>query len=107
MNCGGKWYLGQQGWYHDFWFTDELRYLFTFGGDFSLQFQSADDMFVYINGILVADLGGVHQSLPAKVTVAGATGWRPSSKADRWTRRATSCRARRPRRIRTAARRST
>jgi fibro-slime domain-containing protein len=74
MNCGGKWYLGQQGWYHDFWFTDELRYLFTFGGDFSLQFQSASDMFVYINGILVADLGGIHQTLPAKVSVSGATG---------------------------------
>jgi len=74
-NCLGKWYLARQGWFHDFWFTDEARYLFTYGGDFSLQFASADDMFVYINGILVADLGGIHQSLPAKVSVTGATGF--------------------------------
>src|SRR5262249_25437359 len=55
-------------------FTEEMRTLFTFTGDFSIQFQSADDLFVYINGILVVDLGGVHQSLPARVSVAGATG---------------------------------
>jgi fibro-slime domain-containing protein len=74
LNCLGKWYTARQGWFHDFWFTDEARTLFTYDGDFSLQVRSADDLFVYINGILVADLGGIHQSLPAAVTVAGATG---------------------------------
>jgi fibro-slime domain-containing protein len=74
MNCGGKWYGNQQGWYHDFWFTDEARTLFTYGGDFSLQLAGNDDIFVFINGILVADLGGIHQTLPAKVSVTGATG---------------------------------
>ena len=72
VNCAGKWYANRQGWYHDFWFTDEARYLFTYGGAFTLQFQGADDLFVYINGILVVDLGGVHQSLPGKVSVDAA-----------------------------------
>ena len=44
----------------------------------TLQFYGDDDMFIFINGILVIDLGGVHQRLPGKVTVDGATGRRPS-----------------------------
>ena len=70
MNCNGKWYVGQQGWYHDSWFTDEARYLFTHTGAFTLQFYGDDDMFIFINGKLVIDLGGVHQRLPGRVDVA-------------------------------------
>jgi fibro-slime domain-containing protein len=70
MNCNGKWYVGQQGWYHDSWFTDEARYLFTHTGAFTLQFYGDDDMFIFINGRLVIDLGGVHQRLPGRVDVA-------------------------------------
>jgi len=73
-NCNGKWYTNMQGWYHDFWFTDEIRTQFAFGGDFSLQIATAGDTFVFINGILVADLGGIHQVIPAAVSVSGATG---------------------------------
>ncbi|HXU01329.1 MAG TPA: DUF4215 domain-containing protein, partial [Polyangia bacterium] len=74
MNCTGKWYPSVQGWFHDSWFTDEIRHLFTFQGQpFSVQFNGDDDMFIFINGVLVVDLGGVHQRIPGRVDV-NATG---------------------------------
>jgi fibro-slime domain-containing protein len=70
----GMWVLGIQGWYHNFWYTTEARYLFTFtGAPFSLQFYGDDDLFIFINGKLAVDLGGTHARLPGKVSV-GADG---------------------------------
>jgi fibro-slime domain-containing protein len=69
---GGDWVDGMQGWYHDSWFSVEARYLFAYNGPFDLQFYGDDDTFVFINGILVIDLGGVHQRLPGKVHVDAA-----------------------------------
>ena len=69
MYPNGTWYTNVQGWYHDNWFSDEARTLFTFSGPFTLSFYGADDTFIYINGILVSDLGGVHQAIPAQVSV--------------------------------------
>ncbi|HEY4184766.1 MAG TPA: DUF4215 domain-containing protein [Polyangia bacterium] len=71
--AGGAWTTGMQGWYHDAWYSTEARYLFNFTDQFSLQFYGDDDMFIYINGIQVLDLGGVHQRLPGRVDVS-ATG---------------------------------
>ena len=65
---------------------DEARYLFVFNGAFSLQFYGDDDMFIFINGVLVIDLGGVHQRLPGRVDVDGDTGTARSSRVARWTR---------------------
>jgi fibro-slime domain-containing protein len=59
----------EQGWRHDSWFTTEARYLFNFSGAFSLDFYGDDDTFVFINGTLVIDLGGVHQRIPGHVDV--------------------------------------
>ena len=103
MNCTGKWYVGQQGWFHDSWFTDEARYLFTYDGDFTLQFYGDDDMFIFINGILVVDLGGVHQRLPGRVDVDGRDrhGDNHRGRLARHRRTRPSSRARRP--IRTPA----
>ena len=69
----GDWADKMQGWFHDSWFSSEARYLVAFNGPFDLQFYGDDDTFVFINGILVVDLGGVHQRLPGKVSVS-ATG---------------------------------
>lgn len=69
----GMWGVQMQGWRHNFWYTTEARYLFVFTGAFELQFYGDDDLFIYINGQLVLDLGGVHQRLPGRVQVA-ATG---------------------------------
>jgi fibro-slime domain-containing protein len=64
------WATAMQGWYHNFWYTSEARYLFNFNGAFSAQFYGDDDLFIFINGRLVLDLGGVHQRLPGRVQVA-------------------------------------
>ena len=68
-NPNGMWVTALQGWFHNFWFTSEARYLFNFNGTFSLQFFGDDDLFIFINGHLMLDLGGVHQRLPGKVTI--------------------------------------
>ena len=41
-------------------------------GRIQLQFYGDDDLFIFINGKLVLDLGGVHQRLPGRVEVNGA-----------------------------------
>jgi fibro-slime domain-containing protein len=61
---------------NDDYFTDEARYYFAYDGTagISLTFYGDDDLFIFINGVLVLDLGGIHQQLPGKVTVTGNPG---------------------------------
>ena len=71
----GCWQNALEGQQHDSYFTDEARYYFVYDGavGISLSFFGDDDLFIFINGVLVLDLGGVHQQLPGKVTVSDAT----------------------------------
>lgn len=54
---------------HNFGFTMELHHKFTYKGGEFFDFRGDDDVWVFINGHLVIDLGGVHSELGAQVNL--------------------------------------
>jgi fibro-slime domain-containing protein len=60
---------------HNFSFTSEVQYWFRYeaGTDARLDFTGDDDVWVFINGRLAVDLGGIHVPADGTVTINAAS----------------------------------
>jgi fibro-slime domain-containing protein len=57
----------------NFYFTSEVRYWFEYQRGQVLDFTGDDDVFVFVNGRLAVDLGGVHCPVNGSVTLDAGT----------------------------------
>ena len=66
--------IGSDGLRHNFAFTSELHYPFTYDASKppTFDFTGDDDVWVFINGHLAVDLGGIHAATNGSVTLDAA-----------------------------------
>ncbi|MEM9088013.1 MAG: fibro-slime domain-containing protein, partial [Cyanobacteria bacterium P01_F01_bin.53] len=55
---------------HNYHFTQEIATTFVYRGSEHFEFQGDDDLWVFINGRLVVDLGGLHASAKARIDLS-------------------------------------
>jgi fibro-slime domain-containing protein len=60
---------GKEGKPHNFSFTTELHTRFKYNGGETFQFDGDDDVWVFINGHLAVDLGGLHPKASGSVSL--------------------------------------
>ena len=69
---------------HNFYFTSEVQYWLRYdmNTNATLDFLGDDDVWVFLNGKLAVDLGGVHLPASGSVTIDGAAGTVTSNVSD-------------------------